>query len=948
MWRKVYPYLNNARFLKLVDTQHLQNQYIKITLLDWNENPINEIQGMATGGSISINGNSSLRRTCTLPMTIKDIGDTKIEDIKNLISIGRKIFLEVGISNNTGEYENEYPIIWYPQGYFVFTQCTLTSGVNSGITLSAQLKDKMCLLNGECGGILPSTIQFDKWDTIDENGDWVTVKVPIAQIIREAVNHWGREQLGKILISDIDDKVKMTMRWVGDKPVYLINDSGNYYYSMDKSSTGGSQEFNYGDDVGFIYTDFTYPGDLIANPGDNICTAVLDKIKNTLGNYEYFYDVYGNFVFQEIKNYLNTTQATVEIDKMKNEDYQIDISTGKAEYDFKDNELVTNFSNTPQYSRIKNDFVIWGIRQNTKDVKIPIRYHLAIDKKPTTGDIFDVYFYTDPEDGLRKAKIPASYNEKNDFPIPGTSGIFYYDKSTSNTYKWDAETASYVSPSGYPSIEYPDITDFPDNPSTEIIYIDKSTNKSYMWRPQSGSHYDEIQEEIDALKSAYESAAAAIQEQIQTYQSQLLDIENQITELNKEYETELTQLERYNQDYNNVSDSIDYNENKIESNNTTIANLEGTIVYLTNLYTELINQAMRETDPVKKAAIQAQAEATNVQKQNVIAQKTVLEQENDQLLETIEELTETKAFDNSMVETLEADLTEAGYYDDLSTLQNAQAGIQLLIDQANTELDELTNQYNINLAELIYEQKQYVEVKDDTTVKVQTTDWRSQLYLQGAAAEALGLESNYYYPELNAEWPKLYNLTANSYIDDEGHTIYTGDYLEGVLEYPWDLDYWLDFIDTETEVGGLSINNIGRRSLTENKDAYNCLFEPEIPDFILIETGQPDTDEKRDECKARDQKYIQVSPEIYNQIAIGGLKNSCFERVKEALHDYTAFNNSISITTMPIFHLDVNKRIKVASQQNNIYGDHLINSISVPLTIGGTMTISATKCNAKL
>jgi len=37
-----------------------------------------------------------------------------------------------------------------------------------------------------------------------------------------------------------------------------------------------------------------------------------------LGNYEYFYDVYGNFVFQEIKNYLNNSQSKLIIDKLNN------------------------------------------------------------------------------------------------------------------------------------------------------------------------------------------------------------------------------------------------------------------------------------------------------------------------------------------------------------------------------------------------------------------------------------------------------------------------------------------------------------------------------------------------------------------------------------------------------------------------------------------------------
>jgi hypothetical protein len=50
-------------------------------------------------------------------------------------------------------------------------------------------------------------------------------------------------------------------------------------------------------DIGYSLTEFTYPGKLEASPGDTII-SILDKIKNTLGNFEYFYDIYGNFVFQ--------------------------------------------------------------------------------------------------------------------------------------------------------------------------------------------------------------------------------------------------------------------------------------------------------------------------------------------------------------------------------------------------------------------------------------------------------------------------------------------------------------------------------------------------------------------------------------------------------------------------------------------------------------------------
>jgi hypothetical protein len=45
-------------------------------------------------------------------------------------------------------------------------------------------------------------------------------------------------------------------------------------------------------------TDLTYAGDLIANAGDSV-TSILDKIKSMLGDFEYFYNLDGKFVFQK-------------------------------------------------------------------------------------------------------------------------------------------------------------------------------------------------------------------------------------------------------------------------------------------------------------------------------------------------------------------------------------------------------------------------------------------------------------------------------------------------------------------------------------------------------------------------------------------------------------------------------------------------------------------------
>ena len=66
---------------------------------------------------------------------------------------------------------------------------------------------------------------------------------------------------------------------------------------------------------------------------------------------------------------------------------------------------------------------------------LPIRYHLAIDKKPKTGNIYEVFFYEDPDDGLEKAKIPIKYSSYAAITATnGKEGVFYQDTSNGNVY----------------------------------------------------------------------------------------------------------------------------------------------------------------------------------------------------------------------------------------------------------------------------------------------------------------------------------------------------------------------------------------------------------------------------------------------------------------------------------------------------------------------------------
>ena len=666
-----FPYLRDVNFLNSFDKSKLKQQFVKIIVLTFNEMPIAEIQGKVLSGNLSLDGSSAMRRTTNISL-VADEYVNDLTDTKHLLSINKKVEILIGFTNTTGEYE-DFPILWFPQGTFVIITPNISHETN-GINISLTLHDKMALLNGECGGTLPASIIFHQVEDIDENGQIYIRQPTIYQIIQELVNHFGGQQLGKIIISDIDDKIKKVMKWTGSTPLYLyrslqdgqLRNHFSTNYSEAQKGSGTIQEFEYGQDVGYILTDFVYPGELVSNAGDTIVT-ILDKIKNMLGNYEYFYDVDGNFRFQQIKNYLNTSYSTFKINEIQASNYLVDYSGGKSVYTFTDADVITAFSNSPQYQQIKNDFIIWGKRKTIDGKEVPIRYHLAIDKKPPTGNQYKVFFFTDPDDGITKAKKPVEFANRDSFPLKGQVGNYYLAADTAFIYKWAPDVQTYE-------------------------------------------------------KTSY----------------------------------------------------------------------------------------------------------------------------------TIETVT--------------------------------------------------------------------------------ATDYRTELYMAGVASQPFGLDSNYYYTELKNEWPKLYNMRGSN-----------PGFFEENLNQPNNIDFFLDFIDTNSSLAEFSISNIGRRTVVLTDDMVNCIFEPDNPDIVIIQAGTPKTSEIREECENRKQEYVQVKSELYSLLSNSGSMRSAYEQMRKELYQYTNYNEQVSLTMLPIYYLEPNTRITIRDVESGIYGDYMIKSFSIPLDVNGTMSLSCTR-----
>lgn len=459
--------LYDEDFLQKLESQTHREIFVRITALTMDELPIETIEGRATGGSINVDGSSALRRTCNLTLVAKELN---INDF--YWGLKTKIKLEVGLTN---DINSNYPdIIWFNQGIYVLTTFN-TQHTTNNYQISLTAKDKMCLLNGDLGGVMTSSVNFSEIETYDTKTGITTIDyIPIKTIIREAVHTYGKEPYNNIIINDVEDYGVELLEYRGEEPIFFfqpidddsytnmtiygdtkvfvensdevielkdvkcktlvseqpedptiiqlakIDKYGNYFPSTQKYYVA---KVEYSQTAGYRKTPLTWPnaGDspLVANVGESL-TSILDKINNTFyGNYEYFYDIDGHFIFQKKKTYIQTTWNPI---KDNGDGIYVDNSIENSDiiYDFKDSKMITSFTNTPNLANLKNDYSIWGVRESISGSQIPIHLRYAIDIKPTYYKTYNGIEYTTEKYDWRELLYQMAcdylrYNLEDDF-----------------------------------------------------------------------------------------------------------------------------------------------------------------------------------------------------------------------------------------------------------------------------------------------------------------------------------------------------------------------------------------------------------------------------------------------------------------------------------------------------------------------------------------------------
>lgn len=410
---------NNSRFLT------------KIELLDWNtERVIKSIEGYTSAGTRTEDGNSIIRNTISLTFVANN-NNYQLLNPNNEIYPNKKIKLYEGIVN---KMTNGVPK-WYPKGVYILTSPSINYSSNAyGITINAS--DKMCLCDGSISGKIDFSTRVDaeyknintksihiseaadeynkilnqelktqseledskayiilklreylyyvaSTDYTQENTVLTLInsieniqlttsiydlkgysqsfsklinntyysKLKISEIIRYIMIEYAHENPAKIIINDIPDKIKT--------PIYIYNkDNENKKVK-----------------IGYKMIDYIYPEELVVSAGTPV-TTVLDSCVQALGgNFEYFYDYNGNFIFQEKKNYINNN--IVDINNLEPSDYKYKYDYFPIHFDFSNTKIISSYSNSASWSNIKNDISVWG-----NDEEKTLGYRVVIDTKP--------------------------------------------------------------------------------------------------------------------------------------------------------------------------------------------------------------------------------------------------------------------------------------------------------------------------------------------------------------------------------------------------------------------------------------------------------------------------------------------------------------------------------------------------------------------------------------
>lgn len=938
--------LYDKDFLYELSHEKEREVYARITSLTQDEKPIEYIEGKVTAGSVNIDGASVIRRSCSLTLVAKDVN---INDF--YWGLNTKFKLEIGLKN---KYNSNYPeIIWFKQGLFVLTSFNTSQSLNN-YTINLSGKDKMCLLNGEVSGKIPHTTDFGIEEEIDAEGHIIYNSIPIKTIIREAVQNFGNELARNIIINDIEDAGIEMLEYRGDTTLYLLRDitsdvfinmiinpnqvcykngieqttisqlNNNEYDNLVNLEGNNNPtiitlrqaenavkyyvaKIEYGDVPGYRLTDLTYAGDLIANVGESL-TSILDKIVNMLGNYEYFYDIDGKFIFQAKKNYINMQSDIFEQSEDKTEANDA-INRNVPIFNFVGSNLITSSQNTPNLLNLKNDYSVWGTKKTVSGSEIPIHMRYAIDNKPTYYKSFNGSIYTtnpDLVEELKQARLEEIIKEVQDqiasFEIQYPASLYGLTKPIKQ-------------PDGSWSAGWWDLRDW----YNYYYFLTQSyPNKTLKWYANTGFNGCQLATSLPGLKYAARdlwiwlyvlSSSGSIdideginkhnikspaQDEIKTsigYES-YLDNGNLIL-------VPLNEQRNIGRPYNQSPDTFTYLE-AMQDNKTYF--IYNPALPTGNAFMEIITERIEKEmeDFIKSGILQL------VDWREIIYQMAIDYRKHYHDDDFLVILNNNNILYNKP-------LYEGGrtgyeqYYVDMEGFWR--------------QIFNPIVQYDIVYSSTPLENEYYYHYEDDKLIEDGIlTNFQKDITYYTRSRE-------YYYPPREGYEPdEKENLT----IEEKQYY-----WSRAVYEDPENLLFWFDFLDSD--LSKFSIQYVGTRSEAVNDKDVSAIYYRETPTVIFKSPNETQYEHKPGYT------YVNLQSYMENLFTVSKTKKSAWDKISDLLYKHSYCIESINIQAIPVYYLEPNTRVFIRDDKSGINGEYIVSKITIPLTFNGTMSLTATK-----
>lgn len=171
-----------------------------------------------------------------------------------------------------------------------------------------------------------------------------------------------------------------------------------------------------------------------------------------------------------------------------------------------------------------------------------------------------------------------------------------------------------------------------------------------------------------------------------------------------------------------------------------------------------------------------------------------------------------------------------------------------------------------------------------------------------------------------------------------------------VFEAPETLNFWIEFLDSDSELAQFSVPVIGDRSKTVNEDKASAIFFRQIPDLVLVDRDNPEKAFELRKAILEQSGYTFIYlPKGFSQyLSMSYRSISVKNKIDELLYQFGYCAENISITCLPIYGLQPNRRIYVQDEKTKINGEYIATRLTIPLTYNGTMSITANKAPERL